>query len=263
MENITVLGKKCVLAAMAALRKLDSPRALNAELNIKTDADMASHGAVLDNLEKSGFSCLLHSEESKKVIKVNGGDTAVHVMLDPIDGTVFYLRGDTYFCGIGLIFLVNGVPSHSFVGDIASGDIYHCDNVMAYKNGNPLVIPEKAEGKPIIVGWAPYKLRAERLFKGLADLIEKDYLMFNFGGLLQTAKIADGRYDAWLEVKATSLYEMAGALIAIRAGAVCSTLKGLPLKWEPGIKQTVLVSRNETIHRDILACFKKVDYEID
>jgi fructose-1,6-bisphosphatase/inositol monophosphatase family enzyme len=66
--------------------------------------------------------------------------------------------------------------------------------------------------------------------------------------LLQAAKIADGRYDAWLEVKAASQYEMAGALIAIRAGAICSTLKGLLLEWVFGKKQTVLVSRNEKIH---------------
>ncbi|HOX29822.1 MAG TPA: inositol monophosphatase family protein [Candidatus Paceibacterota bacterium] len=263
MPDCIAIGKNCIASAMKELRRLEAVRALNSEQNIKTNADMASHGAALKELQRSGLSCVLYSEESEEAININGGDKLVQIMLDPIDGTVFYLRGEIFFCGIGILMLIRGEPVYSFVGDIASGDIYHCDESKSYKNGRLLKIPERIQGKPIISGWAPYKMRAERLYGGLSGLIEKNYLMFNFGGLLQAAKIADGKYDAWLEVKAASLYEMAGALIAVRAGAVCSTLKGLPLKWVSGNKQTVLVSRNEKIHQDILACFKGADYEQD
>ncbi len=263
MSDFVAIGKNCVASAMKELQKLETVKALNNERNIKTNADMASHNAVVRELERSGLSCVLYSEESKDAIKINGGDEKIQILLDPIDGTVFYLRGEIYFCGVGMLFLVSGNPSYSFVGDIASGDLYHCDEFKSYKNDKPLKMLRHIEGKPIIAGWAPYRLRARRLFEGLADPIEKDYLMFNFGGLLQAAKIADGRYDAWLEVKSTSLYEMAGALIAVRAGAICSNLQGQPLEWDPGKKQTALVSRNEKIHNDILTGFKGKNYETD
>jgi fructose-1,6-bisphosphatase/inositol monophosphatase family enzyme len=263
MSDFATIGKKCVLSAMEELGKLEAVKALNNERNIKTNADMVSHYAVLKTLEDSGLSCVLHSEETNDAIKVNGGDENIRIMLDPIDNTVFYLRGEFHFCGIGILVLIDGRPEYSFVGDIASGDLYRCDETKAYKNDKLLNLPERIEGKPIICGWAPYKLRAKRLFEGLEGLVEKDYLMFNFGGQLQAAKLAGGCYDAWLEVKSTSLYEMAGALIAIRAGAVCSTLRGLPLEWVPNKKQTVLVSRSEKIHKDILACFANKNYEID
>ena len=125
MSDFVAIGKNCVASAMKELQKLETVKALNNERNIKTNADMASHNAVVRELERSGLSCVLYSEESKDAIKINGGDEKIQILLDPIDGTVFYLRGEIYFCGVGMLFLVSGNPSYSFVGDIASGDLYH------------------------------------------------------------------------------------------------------------------------------------------
>ncbi|MCX6758252.1 MAG: hypothetical protein NTX14_00920, partial [Candidatus Nealsonbacteria bacterium] len=137
MDDWTKIGKSCVRAAMDELRMLTDVTALNNERNIKTSADMAAHNAVIAALEKSGVSCVLHSEEAADPIAINGGSGEVHVMLDPVDGSVFFLRGELSFCAVGILVLIGGKPGFAFVGDIAAGDIYHCDKKGAYKDGVP------------------------------------------------------------------------------------------------------------------------------
>ena len=60
MPDCIAIGKNCVASAMKELRRLEAVRALNSEQNIKTNADMASHGAVLKELQRSGLSCVLY-----------------------------------------------------------------------------------------------------------------------------------------------------------------------------------------------------------
>lgn len=257
----TAIGKQCVNASMQALRELKAVRALNDGQNIQTNADVVSHEAIEKTLVESGISCSLVSEEKENPIPVNGGSGETFVFIDPIDNTAFYLRGELCFCGVGMIVYFDNRPQYSFVGEISTGFIYHCDETSAYKDGKKIVIPEKVQGKNIITGYAPYKLRAERFFGGLVGLTERDYLVYNFGGMLLAAKLAEGRYDAQLEVKAVSLHEMAGAIIAERAGGILTTLLGKPVEWKIGKKQTMLVSRNRKIHQEILEQFKNADYE--
>ena len=86
--------------------------------------------------------------------------------------------------------LINEVPKYFFVGNISNNDIYYCDEDLAYKNNQKIEVPEEIKGKNIILGWTPYKLRAKRFMDSLMDLTDGDYFIYNFGGLLQTAKIA-------------------------------------------------------------------------
>ncbi len=254
--NWAEIGKDCVNAAITELRKLKTVKAFNNELNIKTNADIISNNKIKQILTKSGVSCNLVSEEDEEVIKINGGNDKVKVVVDPVDYTHFFFRGELSFCSVGLMVLIGGFPRYSFVGSISNNDIYHCDEKSAYKNGKNIVVPQKIQGKNIIIGYAPYKLRATRFINALADLTDGNYFIYNFGGLLQAAKIAEGRYDAYLEVRAESLHEFAAAPIVERAGGIISTLAGTPIEWNPKKKQTLLISRNRQIHMDILRQFK-------
>ncbi|MCK4730672.1 MAG: hypothetical protein KAT28_05120 [Candidatus Aenigmarchaeota archaeon] len=255
------LGKKCIISTIKAIRELKEVETLNNEINIQTNADIISQEVIKEVLTKSGVSCNLVSEENEEVIDINGGDDNIQIVIDPIDYTHLFLRGELSFCSVGLLVLVNEVPKYSFVGNISNKDIYHCDEDSAYKNNQKIKVPEEIKGKNIILGWAPYKLRAKRFMDSLIDLTDGDYFIYNFGGLLQTAKIAEGHYDAFLEVKAAPLHEFAGALIVEKAGGIISTLQGKPIEWNPKKKQTLLVSRNKKIHQDILNQFKDLNYE--
>ncbi len=251
------IGMECVTSAIRVLKNLTEVKAFNNELNIKTDADILSHNKIKEVLTKCGASCDFVSEESEEIIKINGGNNKVQVVVDPVDYTHFFLRGELSFCSVALMVLIEGSPKYSFVGSISTGDMYYCDEKSAYKNNKKITVPTKIQGKNIIVGYAPYKFRAKKFIECLADLTDGNYFIYNFGGQLHSAKIAEGIYDALIEVRDESLHEFAGAVIAERAGGFISTLEGKPIDWNPSIKQTLLVARNKKIQKDILEAFKK------
>ena len=252
--NWTTVGQNCVRETLRVLDGFSAVKLFDNTSNPHTDADLAAHNALVSALERAGARCELVSEEYDRKISINGGGAA-KVFVDPIDGTAFFIRGERSFSSVGLFVIDNGQPSYSFVGDAATGDIYHCDEKQAYKNGVPLAIPKRMPGKYILAGWAPYSPRIEKFFDLSSRLPKDEYLMLNFGQTLQSAKICTGGYDACLEILPAKLQEFAGAIIAWRAGGELSTMEGSPIVWEPDIRQTMLVSRSKELHQKLLKAF--------
>lgn len=257
----TKTGFECIKNAISALNSLKKIKPLNDEINIQTNADVASHNTIIECLKKNKVSCNIFSEEEKNIIEIKGGDKNILIILDPIDNTHLYVRGEKSFCSVAMMVIINKKTAHSFVGDIVMGDIYHCDQNNAYKNNKVIKVPTEVPGRKIILGWAPYQLRLERLYRCLGPLTSQDYYLYNFGGQLQAVKIATGNYDAYVEVRAETLNEFCGAAIVERAGGAVSTLQGKPIEWNPTKKQTLIVARNKDIQEDILRQFKDKDYE--
>jgi len=250
----TTIGQSCVCRALKVLRGIKTTATLDNGINPHTDADLASHSAMVAELEASGAACNLVSEEYGQTITINGGGP-ITVFIDPIDGTAHFTRRELSFCAVGMFVVEDGCPTYSFVGDVVTGDIYHCDPAQAYKNGIPAAIPETMPGKYVLAGWAPYSPRIEIFFDKLSKLPKDEYLMFNFGETLQAAKIITGGYDACFEILPARLQEFAGAVIAWRAGGEMSTMEGNPIVWEAGTRQTMLVSRSKELHQKLLKSF--------
>lgn len=250
----TKIGRNCIQEALTALRGVKTVKVLDDGINPHTDADLMSHVAMVASLRESGMSCELISEEYGQIIPINGGGP-VKVMIDPIDETAFFMRGELSFCSVGMFVIENGVPAYSFVGDLLTGDIYHCHQKQSFKNDTPITIPGKMPGKFILAGWAPYSPRIEVFYEKILKLPKQEYTMLNFGQMLQAAKITAGGYDACFEILPAKLQEFAGAIIAWRAGGELSTMEGKPIVWEPGIKQTMLVSRSKELHKNLLEAF--------
>jgi len=247
-------GKNCLQKAFEALRDVKTIKVLDDGINPHTDADLMSHVAMAASLRDSGLSCELISEEYGQVIPINGGGS-VKVMIDPIDETAFFMRGELSFSSVGMFVVENGMPTYSFVGDLSNGDIYHCDQKQAYKNGVPVTVPGKMPGKYILAGWAPYSPRIEVFYEKILRLPKQEYTMLNFGQMLQAAKITGGGYDACFEILPAKLQEFAGAIVAWRAGGQLTTMEGKPIVWDPGIRQTMLVSRDKDLHQKLLTAF--------
>ena len=255
------IGKGCINTAIESLSSIKKVKALNNNINVQTNADIQSHNSIIDYLHKCNVRCDVYSEEKKQVIKINGGNKKVIFIIDPLDNTHLYLRGESSFCSVALMILINNEPVYAFVGDIGNHSTYYCDNIHAYLNGKHIFVPKKVQGRKIILGWAPYKLRSELFFKSLMDISEKEYYIYNFGGQLQTAKIATGNYDAYVEVRPEAINEFCAALIVQRAGGHVSTLKGEKIIYKPGRKQTLIVARTKDIHQTILKQFRGTQYQ--
>jgi fructose-1,6-bisphosphatase/inositol monophosphatase family enzyme len=247
-------GVNCVQKALESLKGVRATKAFDDSINPHTDADLVSHNAMVAALEESGMACDLVSEEFGQTIKINGGGQT-EVFIDPIDGTVHFMRGELSFCGTGMIVIEDGQPSYSFVGDIAVGDIYHCDREGSYKNDNRVKNPGNIIGKNVIAGWAPYGQRLGLFFDKVSKLTKDEFITFNFGQMLQSAKITDGRYDACFEIVPAKLKEFAGAIIAWRAGGTLTTMEGNPIVWDGSIRKTMLVSRDNELHQKLLKSF--------
>jgi myo-inositol-1(or 4)-monophosphatase len=260
MDYVT-LGKQCIAAALKKLSEIREIIITEDTLNVQTNADLESNKAILDCIKKSGLTCNVFSEEEKDMLKINGGNDDVIIMLDPIDNTHLYLRGEISFCSVALMIIIKGTPKYAFVSDITTNDIYYCDENKSYKNDEVITVPQKVPGRNIILGYAPYKMRMERLVSSLIDLTEEEYYLYNFGGQLQTVKIATGNYDAYVEIRAETLNEFCGAVIVQRAGGIVTTIQGKNVDYSPNKKQTLLVARNKKIHTDILNLLKDKEYE--
>jgi fructose-1,6-bisphosphatase/inositol monophosphatase family enzyme len=252
--NWETAGIKCVKEALEKLNGVRATKTFDNSVNPHTDADLVSHNALVLALEKSGLACDLVSEEFNQTIKINGGSD-VRVLVDPIDGTLHFTHKELFFCAVGMIVIQNGKPLYSFVGDIATGDVYHADSERAYKNGKSVLIPPRGVGKPIITGWAAGGPRVAEFYAKFTKLPPNEYVMFNFGQMLQAAKMTDGCYDACYEILPAKMQEFAGAIIAWRAGAELSTLEGKPIVWDQNLRQTMLVSRDKELHQKLLNAF--------
>jgi fructose-1,6-bisphosphatase/inositol monophosphatase family enzyme len=254
MTNWETIGKNCLSAAFEALRGVTGAKTLDDSVNPHTDADLIAHNAIMNVLRDSGAACAVYSEEAaEKIVLGGGGET--QVVVDPIDNSVFFMRGLLSSCAVSLFIVGNGQPLYSFVGDLARGDIYYCDGVNAYKNARQIHVPESTPGKMILTGWAPYSPRMELFYQKFVKLPQKEFLMFNCGSILEQAQIADGYFDAGFHVTPTKLQEFAGAIIAWRAGGEISTLEGKPILWDINVKQTMLVSRSKELHQKLLKSF--------
>ena len=244
--DLTTLGLECVRASFAALKKIKKINITENRKNVQTNADLASHSAIINVLRKSKFKLSIDSEEADKVIMVNGGNDNFLVIIDPIDNTQFYLRGENSFCSVCLMFIIDGEAKYSFVGDIVTEDIYYCDEKYAYKNNVKIRIGDASIGKKFILGYAPYEPRFSKFIKFVKGL--KDCIFYNFGGQLHTVKIVSGQYDAYVEVIPEELQEFCGALIVKRAGGFVSRLDGKDIEWKPETKQTLIVARTKKIY---------------
>jgi fructose-1,6-bisphosphatase/inositol monophosphatase family enzyme len=249
------VGKTSLTNARNKLVKLLVTKALDNKDNIQTNADILSHKIIVQTLKISGYSCNLYSEEENEVVKINGGDDNVKIVIDPIDYTHFFLRNELSFCSVGMLIIIKNKPTYAFIASLENNDLYHCDEKFAYKNNRKITVPKRIQGRNIILSYAPAKSRFKKFAKHLLTLTNGNYLAYNFMGLLPTAKIADGKYDATIEIEPTPLHEFAGALIVKRAGGIISTLEGEEIDWNPKKKQTLLVARNKKIHQDILKQF--------
>jgi len=249
------IGKKCVKEALGALSAIKGIKLLDDGINPHTDADLVSHNAIVSELQKSGIACDLVSEEFGQKIHINGGSGAVNVFIDPIDGTAFFMRDEFSFCAVGMFVVEKGQPVYSFVGDIATGDIFHCDRYHSYKNDIRVKNPAVTIGKQVLVGWAPYSPRMEKFFEKFSKLPQREYLMFNHGQMLQSARMTGGSCDSCFEILPAKLQEFAGAIIAWRAGGELTTMEGDPIVWDGNVKQTMLVSRDRELHHKLLTLF--------
>ncbi|MFC1731413.1 inositol monophosphatase family protein [candidate division KSB1 bacterium] len=247
------IGKRCVEAALKAIEAAENA-VLEDRENILTKADLDAQDAIIKVLEDSGKDCLLYSEELEKP-KQFGKNSSIEIIVDPLDGSLNFLKGIKTSTGVGILILKNRKVLCSFIKKLSEDNMFHCDEHNAYLNGKMIKISREIKSKPYINIYAPKGDMLAVQFKKLFKLKDEAYI-WNNGGMFHCGDMLLGKYDAVGESDNVPLHEFAGAAIVEKAGAILSTLDGKPVVYDPTVEQTYMASRNKELHEKIISCFK-------
>jgi myo-inositol-1(or 4)-monophosphatase len=147
-------------------------------------------------------------------------------VIDPLDGTVNYANGIPHFCtSIGLA--IGGRPAVAVVLDPMRDDLFAAvTGQFASLNGVPVRNPSRPLGDAVVSLALPWSRFAERE-RRIRKAVRIDRSMGS--AALGLAWVANGRFDAFIQLRGLSLWDIAAAgLIAQEAGATVTGSDGGP-----------------------------------
>ncbi len=153
--------------------------------------------------------------------EMGGGDSARLWIIDPIDGTANFARGDRHWC-ISVGFVAGGVPELGIIHAPALGETFLARRGQgATLNGKPIRVAATTNIRQATIefGWSsrlpnkPYIDAVARLFDAGA------HVKRSASGALGLAHVAAGRTDAYGELHINPWDVAAGLVIAGEAGA--------------------------------------------
>lgn len=149
-----------------------------------------------------------------------GGDAMW--IVDPIDGTANFARGDRQWC-VSLGFARNGIPEIGFLYAPAQDEFYEAvRGAGATMNHAPIkVAPTDDIGQAVVeLGWSPRRPAEDYLTLIARTMQAGATVKRSASGALGMAHVANGRTDAYGEVHINSWDVLAGLVIAREAGAL-------------------------------------------
>jgi myo-inositol-1(or 4)-monophosphatase len=145
-------------------------------------------------------------------------------VIDPIDGTMNFLRGLPYWSGV-VAYVENGVTELGLTVDPVHGDLYAARRGHgATCNGRPIRVSSCTDpGRACVALAFNFKQPADRYLAMLGRLTGEGFDHRRMGSsALKLCHVADGRLDASVTLHCASWDVLAGLLIAREAGA-CTT----------------------------------------
>jgi myo-inositol-1(or 4)-monophosphatase len=206
-------------ASRMALGYFETRESLGVTMKGAQDWLTIADGAVEDFLRQR-LSVLFPSDAV--IGEEGGGESSDAVwIIDPIDGTSNFARGDRNWC-ISIGFLRNGVPEIGIIAAPALGETYLGRRGQgATMNGEPIKVSGGADITRAYVelGWST-RIPAQRYI----SMIERGYaagasIKRSGSGALGLCHVANGRTDAYAELHINAWDVAAGVVIASEAGA--------------------------------------------
>lgn len=151
-----------------------------------------------------------------------GSGGAAMWIIDPIDGTANFARGDRQWC-ISIGFARDGVPEIGFIYAPAQDEFYEAVRGNgATMNGDAIrIAPTHDIGTAVIeIGWSPRRPSAEYLALVGRVMQAGATVKRSASGALGMAHVANGRTDGYAEVHINSWDVLAGLVIAREAGVL-------------------------------------------
>ncbi len=203
---------------LAALRRAPIHVGVKGLQDFVTDADRAVESLIRRRVSKSFPGDEVLGEEGGGNVGARGW------VVDPIDGTINFIRGLPFFA-VSIAYLEDGVPIVGVVAMPATGEIFQAVRGKgAFLNGGPVRVSACAElsRARIVAGYAQRGSREQhlavldRLYAAGCDVIK-----FNSAAVC-LAMVAAGRIDGYVERELMSWDVLAGKLLVEEAGGMAS-----------------------------------------
>jgi len=223
-----------------------------------TDADIASHHAIIAGLSQLFPQDLLISEESGKDAEsmrneaLSQSDRNVW-LIDPLDGTKeFIKRNGQFTVNIGL--LHKGIPTFGIIMQPTTGCIYYggvgVTPTFIDENGSQhtMPLPQQLRSKTVAVISSSHG-GSER---DILSSISNNFDFVSFGSSLKFCKVAEGSADLYLRTSPTSEWDTAAADAILRSCGISITdHSGQVLRYfKPGLRNPPLLALRQIALRN-------------
>jgi myo-inositol-1(or 4)-monophosphatase len=227
--------------------------------DVVTDADYASERLVIGAIKARYPDDAILAEESGEhagVLRDDGSGNGRTWVIDPLDGTVNYANGIPFYCvSIGLV--VDDRPTVGVVLDPARDDLYSATvDGPACLDGEPVAASTKQVLSDYVVSLAVIGRGGLSRERRIAPQIRIHRRMGS--AALALAYVANGRFDAFVQWRGLSLWDVCAAgVIATEGGALVTAPDGGP--WfdlgrpSKSVGIIAAASRHHATLRDLLA----------
>jgi len=219
------------------------------ERTVVTDADFAADRAIRGVLTEHLPSHTVYSEEFADHEEIDGPNVWV---IDPLDGTDNYSRGQPQFC-VSVAHTRDTRPDVAAIYDPVRDEMYTAlADGSARLNGRVIEVTGRTVASESTVAWAQRGIDAEddrRFNAALAEAARTFHRVRLTGSAaLETAWVAAGRYDGAM-FSSVKWWDHAGAgLLVQRAGGQVTNVRGAPTS--PASRRCIF--SNGHIHQAIL-----------
>jgi len=221
IEDYILIAKNAALEAGRFLKK--SPRKiskvyLETKRDVKIRADLLSEQIILDSLRKKSIFSILSEEEGM----IEGKDSRFIWIVDPLDGSLNYMRGIPFSCvSIGL--WEGNAPVLGVVYDFNRAELFFgISGKKSWLNDKEIRASLVSQREKAIL-CTGFPVNAKFSFQNLKSFVQKiqNYRKIRLFGsaALSLVYVASGRVDAYIE-EDIMFWDVAAGL-AIACGSGC------------------------------------------